>query len=331
MRKLLEKTLAECLEANVGRKYTVDNGNYRFEIVSTEDSVALNIYMDYGFGDNHLYEMVEENADQGKKIKFGVRFFVRRVLDLIESYPSKHPLDMDMLFKKYEAVMEDEYRGLNNRAHDFQSIGELYDMLKDEKGDEAFIVVNPKNESASDLLSYPPALVYDLNYEHIKRIGKTPPDYSSYDYSSFEEEYGNDFIFEEAFVYHYYGFDNDVVPRLTHKNAPPIPWLINMHYRGKRVHSSYDDPVLKYTNILNYLAIVENRALFEELSKELKKNKRIKRSSVPYYLIKDSYDVYLEDEREEDYPNWHCMFPDNENHEKVLNELKQKFIAKRIF
>lgn len=129
-----------------------------------------------------------------KKRKLSTGFFAERVLKLIESIPEEKPRDREKLYLKYKAKMEKEYRNLLSLAHDVQDIGELYDLLKDEKGEDTYVLINPKNDDIKAFILRAQDLSYYLNRVHLDTLGIEVTEEEEEDYYFYEQNHKKTFF-----------------------------------------------------------------------------------------------------------------------------------------
>ena len=182
------------LDGPMDRTYYVDKNNYHFEIASKGENLSLNIYNDFGSGGSHFYGLLQKNVVFEKKRKLSTGFFAERVLKLIESIPEEKPRDREKLYLKYKAKMEKEYRNLLSLAHDVQDIGELYDLLKDEKGEDTYVLINPKNDDIKAFILRAQDLSYYLNRVHLDTLGIEVTEEEEEDYYFYEQNHKKTFF-----------------------------------------------------------------------------------------------------------------------------------------
>ena len=317
MRKLLENTLADCMRFVHPRKYEVDVDNYHFEITSKENVVSLNIYLDYGFGGSHFYELVKKGAKNSEVPNLEMDFFARGVLELIESYPKEHPLDREQLYEKYEARMEKEYRNLLGLSYEISDLSDLYELLINETDSRTYRLVSPKTECAVRLLQCSNNLGYDLNCEHLERLGIVlPGDYIP----SFWDEHKDECIFGDVGASYCKALDTE---------AHPIPWLLYVTFNGARKKKWDYDFEERYTRVLNYLAVKENRALFQSLTPEVIATARKENEPIVFHLTTDEY----YDDPFTNYWTYHeysLKIPEISDFDETLRAIKTKLIEHEL-
>lgn len=320
MRKLLRKTLADCLRVYKSRKYEVNIDNYHFEIVVKEKYASLDIYLDYGFGGDHFYELVKKNATRVEKPNLEMDFFAERILKIIETYPVEHPLDREKLYEKYQSKMEKEYRNLVSLAHAFSDEKELYDLLKDEKSCETYILLSPQNDFALNMLCECSNIGLDMNYEHLRRLGIVMPDEEYDDISSFLEDHKDKCIFGDALVDYCYPLNT---------KAHPIPWLLNMTFNGDRKYMWDYTFKERYSAVLNYLAVKENRAIFNSLTPELVDNLKKEGKAIDFHWTTDDYTEDIDSHYYRPH-QYSITIPDDQNFEEFKNSVLQELIKEEL-
>lgn len=259
MIKLLRTTLADCLSSDGHHEYAVDTNNYHFEIVSTDTKAALDSYIDYGFGGDHCYELLQKDAKVCMKERDNMLIFAASVLNFIETYPAKHPLDRDALFAKYEAKMEKDYRELFRLSNEINSVADLYGILINETAGNTYRLILPKSSQAERLMLLVDRTCGDLNEEHLRLHGvtKTPED----SYYDFFNDHKDQCPFGDACT----SFCKDL-----NTEEHPIPWLFNITFNDKKRKNDVSNDYLQdlYIKVLNYLAVKENRKLLESMTPE---------------------------------------------------------------
>lgn len=322
MRRLLLETLADCMRFVHPRKYEVNVNNYHFEIVVKEKYASLDIYLDYGFGGDHFYELVKKNAIGDKKPNdvFFAERIAERILKIIETYPVKHPLDREKLYEQYEKRMEKEYRNLLSLSHDISDETDLYNLLIKETDSQAYILVSPKTDYMVELLKVSYNLSLDLNYEHVGKLGIIMPEEGYDDISSFLDDHKEDCIFGDALTDYCKALDTE---------AHPIPWLLYITFNGDRKDKWEYDLKERYTRVLNYLAVKENRSLFQSLTPEMLAAARKENKPLYFHLTTNDY-------CEDPYANYwspkrfKIRIPETEEFEEALNVIKTTLIEREL-
>ena len=320
MRKLLRNTLADCLRAYKSRKYEVNVNNYHFEIVVKDKYASLDIYLDYGFGGDHMYELVKKNATGDEKPNLEMDFFAERILKIIETYPGEHPLDRDKLYEKYQSKMEKEYRNLVSLAHGFNDEKDLYDLLKDEKSCETYIFLKPQNDYAHNMLCECFNIGLDLNYEHLHRLGIVMPDEGYDDISSFLDEHKDKCIFGDALVDYCYSLDTE---------EHPIPWLLYMTFNGDRKYMWDYSFKERYARVLNYLAVKENRTIFNSLTPESVEALRKEKKSITFHSTTDDYTEDIDSHYYQPH-QYSISIPDNQDFEDIRSNILKELIKEKL-
>lgn len=309
------QTLADCLASDGKKSYYVDCDRYHFEIVSTGVEAFVNVFIDYGFGGSHFHELREERAETWSKenpTPERMRLFADSILRFIESYPAARPLDREMLFAKYEARMEGEYRSLLGMARDIHDASDLYDVLPKDGCEEASVLVRPKGDDAIILVKPPSMLAREMNLEHLRRLCIEDREGDTY---GFLDENRKNCIFGDATVFYCKELDTE---------GHPIPMLVNMIYNtdGDRVGEPLKD---RYPDVLNYLAVKENRALFRSLTPEVIESHKRDLSPIVFHDVTDFYaedpDYYYH--QTYDHP---FSVPVDESNESILGRIEQELL-----
>jgi len=320
MRRLLRKTLADCMRFVHPRKYEVNVNNYHFEITTKAKMVSLDIYIDYGFGGSHFYELVKKGAKTSENYNLEIDLFAESVLRLIETYPSEHPLDREKLYEQYEKRMEKEYRNLLSLSHDISDETDLYNLLIKETDSQAYILVSPKTDYMVELLKVSYNLSLNLNYEHVGKLGIIMPEEGYDDISSFLDDHKEDCIFGDALTDYCKALDTE---------AHPIPWLLYITFNGDRKDKWEYDLKERYTRVLNYLAVKENRSLFQSLTPEMLASARNENKPLVFNITTDDY--YEDPYAHYWSPNrFEIRVPETEDFDEALNAIKTKLIEHKL-
>ena len=313
MIKLLRETLTDCLSSGGHHEYAVDTDNYHFEIVSTDTKAALNIYIDYGFGGDHCYELLQKDAKICSKKSDSMYKFVVRILKFIESYPAKNPLDRDALFAKYEAKMEKDYRKLLRLSDDINSVADLYDLLINEPAGTTYRLILPKTGEAEGLMLFADQTGGNLNEEHLRRQGiiKTPEDG---DYSDFFYEHRDQCVFGDACT----NYCEDL-----NTEEHPIPWLFYLTFNDRERYNDVSNGYMHdiYIKVLNYLAVKENRKLLDSMTPD----------NIPevFHNVDDYYNMPLNGDYYERF-DYKVQLPDTKDFNVIKDSIRKELIEHNL-
>ena len=313
MIKLLIATLADCLSSGGHHEYAVDTDNYHFEIVSTNTKAALNIYIDYGFGGDHCYELLQKDAKICMKKNENMKMFVFRVLKFIESYPSEHPLDREALFAKYEAKMEKSYRNLLSLSSDINSVADLYDILINETAGNTYRLILPKSSQAEGLMLFAEQTGGNLNEEHLRRQGiTTAREYD--DFNDFLYDNKDQCIFGDACTNYCVDLDTE---------EHPIPWLFYVTFNDRERTNDISNGHMQeiYVKVLNYLAVKENRKLLDSMTPD----------NIPevFHNVDYSYHMPLSGDYYERF-DYKVKLPDTKDFNEIKKSIQNQLLEKNL-
>jgi hypothetical protein len=155
--------------------------------------------------------------------------------------------------------MREKYEAMIGMAHPFTDKKDLYDILIQDNHEDTYVLVWPKGDYAINLIKPSCYVGRDMNLEHLHRLGIDPNDEEREDLRWFFGKHKDKCIFGDALTFYSRDLDTE---------SHPIPRLLMMTHNLFENRERDDSLGSLYTDVLNYLAKEDNRALFQSLTPE---------------------------------------------------------------
>ena len=109
----------------------------------------------------------------------------------------------------------------------------------------------------------------------------------------------------------------------------PIPWLLYMTFNGDRKYMWDYSFKERYSRVLNYLAVKENRTIFNSLTPESVEALRKEKKSITFHSTTDDYTEDIDSHYYQPH-QYSISIPDNQDFEDIRSYILKELIKEKL-
>lgn len=214
--------------------------------------------------------------------------------------------------------MSVEYKRIVEQTHVVNSIADLYDLVIDSKYGDPCLLVSMGTQCAKNILYGIARLDIELNIEHLSRKGIIFSEDD--DIGMFRDEHFDDWLFDSVTARYCSELNTE---------EHPIPMFLRFSFNDKRDWKNDFSIDEEYCNVMNSLAIADNRKLLETLTPEILDSYRKANKPILFHNTDDDYFVDYDDKYNQPY-HYKVIVPEGMSSEEAKEAIKIKLIEHEL-
>ena len=214
--------------------------------------------------------------------------------------------------------MSVEYKRIVEQTHVVNSIADLYDLVIDSEYGDPCLLVSMGTPCANDILYRIARLDDELNIEHLSRKGISFSEDD--DTVMFRDEHFDDWLFGSVTARYCWELNTE---------EHPIPMFLHFCFNDEREWKNDFSIDKDYSNVLNSLAIADNRKLFETLTPVILDSYRRTNKPILFHNTDDNY--YVDYDYKYNQPYYYkVIVPEGMSSEEAKEAIKKELIEHEL-